>query len=72
MNEPKLCPLLALADLSSCACKRDCCAWFHLEYHHDGDYTEGECVLLRIADRLGKELTAVVVPRGEKQRKGGN
>ena len=53
MNKPKRCPILSLAaELDSVSCRGDRCAWFHLEYHQDGDFTNGKCVLLRIADRL--------------------
>lgn len=53
--KPKICPLLSIAEeLDSCNCMGDRCAWFHLEYHQDGDFTHGECALLRIADRMDK------------------
>ena len=52
-TRPKLCPLLSAAPVELNAdCMGDRCAWFHLVYHEDGDYTEGACALLRIADRL--------------------
>lgn len=47
------CPLLGTGPLGiNTNCKKDRCAWFHLEYHQDGDYTDGKCALLRIADAL--------------------
>lgn len=49
MNEPKMC---SMGDARMC--RMDRCAWFHLEYHEDGDYTEGVCAIIRIADRLSK------------------
>ena len=54
-NSPKkICPLLSSAGTVEYEpCQGDSCAWFHLEYHQDGDFTQGECALLRIADRLG-------------------
>ena len=52
-NKPKVCPLLSIAEeLDSCNCMGDHCAWFHMVYHKDGDYTEGACALMRIADRM--------------------
>ena len=54
----KICPLLCIADeVDSRRCMADRCAWFHLVYHEDGDFTEGACALLRIADRLSNVQT---------------
>ena len=56
--KPKQCPLLSAAPVELNAdCMADRCAWFHLEYHQDGDFTEGACALLRIADRLSNVQT---------------
>ena len=53
MSDPKICLLLSTAPVELNAdCMGDRCAWFHLKYHEDGDFTEGACALLRIADRL--------------------
>lgn len=53
-DHKKICPLLSTSDAREYEhCRVDLCAWFHLEYHEDGDSTQGECALLRIADRLG-------------------
>ena len=50
-----ICPLLSINKFKPVNCMEDHCAWFHMEYHHDGDFTDGACTLLRIADRLTKE-----------------
>lgn len=52
-DHKKICPLLSSAAIGGLhECEGDRCAWFHLEYHQDGDFTHGECALVRIADRL--------------------
>ncbi len=50
----KNCPLRALRapDTTAAVCLEDRCAWFHMEYHQDGDYTDGKCALVRITDAL--------------------
>ena len=51
----KICPLLSSAGTEEYEpCLSDRCSWFHLVHHEDGDFTEGVCVLLRIADGLSK------------------
>ena len=56
--KPKICPLLSASDAQAYEhCQGDRCAWFHLEYHQDGDFTHGECALVRIADRLANVQT---------------
>lgn len=56
--KPKQCPLLSKAPVEFNAdCMADRCAGFHMEYHEDGDYTEGTCALVRIADRLANSQT---------------
>ena len=53
-----ICPLRAIAAIGTnsgpAVCIEDRCAWFHLEYRQDGDYTSGRCALLRIADALSQ------------------
>lgn len=51
----KTCPLLNAASYDGAFCKQDRCAWFLLEYYPDGDYTSGECAMVRIANQLAKE-----------------
>ena len=65
MSAPeKICPLLSAGpdELVDSTCLTDRCAWFHLVYHADGDFTEGACALVRIADNLGKGNPAAQAP----------
>ena len=66
----KICPLLNAASYDGAFCKGDQCAWFHLEYHPDGDFTSGKCAMVRIADKITKDLVDAAYTAKEKETRG--